>query len=230
MSDFDPEGCLRRYFAMAQERHDLFVNPPGDIYEILLARERIEQAQAETARRRRHEGLPSDDARVGVLAADPYMTIMRDAVRFPDGSLGLYNRILSPPGAAILPLLDTRIVLIHRFRHGTRTWHLEAPRGAFNGEGDEVADARRELVEEIGASPTELIDLGIVHSTTGCIDEYHRLFLARIESIGAPDKHEAITSIRTLPVAEAGQLIASGEITDGPTLALFLRARLLGYL
>ncbi len=154
---------------------------------------------------------------------------MRDAVRFADGSYGLYNRLMVPSGAAILPVLDGAIVLIHRFRHGTRTWHLEAPRGAFSGEGTREEEARRELHEEIGSGAVELIDLGTLHSTTGCLDEEHQLYLARIESIGRPDIHEAITAIRTLPVGETERLIATGAITDGPTLALFLRARLLGY-
>jgi ADP-ribose pyrophosphatase len=229
MSDFDPEGCLRRYFALVGERPGRFTNPPGDIYEILLDPARIEHAQAEAARRRRLEGLPADDTRVGVLAEDPYLMLMRDAVRFADGSYGLYNRLMVPGGAAILPVLDGAIVLIHRFRHGTRTWHLEAPRGSFSGAGTREEEARRELREEIGSSAGKLIDLGTLHSTTGCLDEEHQLYLARIESIGRPDIHEAITAVRTLPVGETERLIATGAITDGPTLALFLRARLLGH-
>lgn len=230
MNDFDREACLERYFALVQERPERFVNPPGDIYEILLDPERIEHARTEAARHRRAEGLPASDTRVGVLAEDPYMTVMRDAVRFADGSYGLYNRLMVPSGAALLPVLDGAIILLYRFRHGTRTWHLEAPRGSFSGVGTHEDEARRELREEIGADAVEVIDLGELHSTTGCLDEAHRLYLARIESIGQPDRHEAITALKTLPIAEAERLMAEGQITDGPTLALFLRGRLRGYL
>ena len=48
--------------------------------------------------------------------------------------------------------------------------------------------------------------------------------------MGTPDKHEAIETIKVLSVPAVERLIAEGEITDGPTLALFLRARLRGYL
>jgi ADP-ribose pyrophosphatase len=58
----------------------------------------------------------------------------------------------------------------------------------------------------------------------------HQLYLARIAGIGTPDKHEAIERIEVLPIAEVERLIADGRITDGPTLALFLRARLRGYI
>jgi ADP-ribose pyrophosphatase len=92
-----------------------------------------------------------------------------------------------------------------------------------------MEEAERELLEEIGSRPTALVDLGQLHSTTGCLDETHQLYLGRIEAVGAADKHEAIETIKVLPVPTVERLIAEGEITDGPTLALFLRARLRGY-
>lgn len=230
MSEFDREGCLQRYFALVREQPERFVNPPGDIYEILLERDRIGHAQAEAARQRRQDAQTVADTRVGVLADDPYLTVLRDAVRFADGTYGLYNRLLVPSGAAVLPILDGAVVLLYRFRHGTRAWHLEAPRGAFSGVSTHDEDARRELLEEIGAETRELIDLGEMHATTGCLDEAHHLYLAHIDAIGLPDRHEAIVDIRTIPVAETERLIASGAITDGPTLALFLRARLRGHI
>jgi len=230
MSEFDRDTCLERYFALVQQRPERFVNPPGEIYEILLDRDRIEHARAEAERRRRHDKQPADDTRVGVLAEDPYLMLMRDAVRFADGSYGLYNRLIVPGGTALLPVLDGAIVLLHRFRHGTRTWHLEAPRGSFAGVGTHEDEARRELREEIGSDAIALVDLGALHSTTGCLDEAHQLYLARINTVGQPDRHEAITALRILAIDEMERLIADGEITDGPTLALFLRARLRGYL
>ncbi len=230
MRDFDPADCMDRYRALVRERPERFTNPDGDIYEILLDEHHIEHARRAALDHRRAEGLPSDDTRVGVLAVDPYLIVMRDAVRFADGTHGLYNRLMVPSGAAILPLLGHSIALLHRFRHGTRRWHIEAPRGSFSGVGTRMEEAKRELLEEIGSAPTEIIDLGQLHSTTGCLDEEHQLYLARIDGIGAPDKHEAIKSIKILPIPTVERLIADGEITDGPTLALFLRARLRGYL
>jgi len=230
MSDFDSADCLQRYLALVHERPDRFTNPDGDIYEILLDPPRIDRARHDAERHRRDERLPAEDTRVGVLAVDPYLIVMRDAVRFADGTYGLYNRLMVPSGAALLPLLGDTIALLHRFRHGTRRWHIEAPRGSFSGVGTRRDEAERELIEEIGARPTELIDLGELHSTTGCLDEEHQLYLARIESLGAADRHEAIESIKLLPIPVVERMIADGEITDGPTLALFLRARLRGYL
>jgi ADP-ribose pyrophosphatase len=230
MPDYDETHALARYFEVVRDRPGEFTNPPGDIYEILLDPARIEHAQSEARAHRMRGGLPHDDIRVGVLAEDPYLLVMRDAVRFADGSYGLYNRLLVPSGAAILPIHDGRIVLLNRFRHGTRMWHLEAPRGSFSGQGTHEDEARRELHEEIGADAGEFIDLGTLHSTTGCLDEAHHLYMARINSLGVPDRHEAIVELCSFTIADTEARIASGEITDGPTLALFLRARLRGHL
>src|SRR4029077_16457446 len=154
---------------LVSRRPERYVNPPGDIYEILLDDDRIQHAQREAIRLREREGLSIDDTRVGVLADDPYLMVTRDAVRFADGSYGLYNRLMVPSGAAILPVLDGRIVLLNRFRHGTRRWHPEAPRRSFSPESSHEEDARRELAEEIGANALEMTDLGFLHSTTGCL-------------------------------------------------------------
>jgi ADP-ribose pyrophosphatase len=229
MNDFDSADCLTRYRALVRDRPECFANPEGDIYQILFDDHLIDRARREARAFREAEGLPTGDTRVGVLADDPYLLVLRDAVRFADGRYGLYNRLIVPAGAAVLPVLDDSIALLHRFRHGTRQWHLEAPRGSFSGIGTRAEEAERELMEEIGVKPQELVDLGELHSTTGVFDELHQLYLARIASVGQPDRHEAIESIKVLPISNVERLIADGTITDGPTLALFLRARLRGY-
>ena len=230
MNAFDVNDCLTRYRRLMARRPDSFVNPSGDIYEILTDEAGIARAQRDAAAARRQLGMSGEDTRVGVLADDPYLLLLRDAVRFADGTFGLYNRVMVPSGAAVLPVMDGRIILIDRFRHGTRQWHLEAPRGSLSGTAPPIDDARRELSEEIGAEAGEVIDLGLYHATTGCLDEAHHLFLGRIARVGALDRHEAIRGLRTLPVHEAEALAADGTITDGPTLALLLRARLRGLL
>ena len=132
------------------------------------------------------------------------------------------------PLVAVLPVLDGRLVLIRRFRHGTRSWLLEAPRGIVEAPATPADDARRELKEEIGASVTALHDLGEFHPSAGVIAESMKLYLAHIDRIGELETHEAITGVEVLTAAQADELIARGEVTDGPTLAAYLRARLRG--
>jgi ADP-ribose pyrophosphatase len=230
MPSFDAADCLRRYRDLVSGQSELFVNPPGLVYEILTAAGEMGEAREAAERSRKLHGLDVEDTRVGVLASDPYATVLREAVRFPDGSLGLYNRLIVPGGVLVLPILRGSIVLIHRFRHGTRRFAYEAPRG-IAGEAESVeTDARRELLEEIGAVAEEIVDLGEVATTSGIVGEVMRLFLARIDSVGAPDRHEAIAGIVCCTIAETEGMIVRGAISDGPTLAAYLRAKLAGLL
>jgi len=220
------EGGRVAYRRLMAARGELFATPPGPALEVLTEESDIRRAQRAARDARRRGGLAADDLRVGVLLHDPYLLVMRDAVRFPDGELGLYNRIITMPNVVILPLLEDRVVLIRRFRHGTRRFHYEAPRGIASGPDRLEEDARRELKEEIGADAVELADLGDLHPYSGICDETMRLYLARIEAVGAPDLHESITRIERFSVSALEEMIRRGTITDAPTLAVVLRARL----
>jgi ADP-ribose pyrophosphatase len=230
MPSFDAADCLRRYRELVTGQAELFLNPPGLVYEILTTAREMSEAQKAAERSRKSHGLDVEDTRVGVLASDPYAMVLREAVRFPDGSFGLYNRLLVPGGVVVLPVLRGSIVLIYRFRHGTRRFAYEAPRG-IAGEAESLeTDARRELLEEIGAVAEELVDLGEIATTSGIVGEVMRLFLARIDRVGVPDRHEAIVDIVCCTIAETEDMILRGAISDGPTLAAYLRAKLAGLL
>ena len=129
MPTFGAADCLRRYRDLVGGQAELFVNPRGLVYEILTAAGEMSEAEEAARHSRKSHGFDIEDTRIGVLASDPYATLLREAVRFPDGSLGLYNRLLVPGGVVVLPVLRDSIVLIHRFRHGTRCFAYEAPRG-----------------------------------------------------------------------------------------------------
>jgi ADP-ribose pyrophosphatase len=146
----------------------------------------------------------------------------------PDGSLGTYVRSLVPatPGVVILPLLANRVVLIRHFRHATRQWHLELPRGFGSPNSTPETDARRELLEEIGAEATELIDLGRLHPDTGMDNSSVCLFAAHVTALGPAGVDEGISDLLTVSSQRLADLIRDGEITDGYTIATYARALL----
>jgi ADP-ribose pyrophosphatase len=222
----------RRYEQLRETRPELFANPAGTIFSILHEPEAVAEAEREAADRLRSAGLPEAWARTGVVYEDAYGLRVRDAVRFPDGALGTYIRDLGPravAGVVVLPVLGGSVVLVDHFRHATRSRHLELPRGA--GESDSPEDdARRELAEEVGADATTLVPLGELHPDTGISASSVAMFYAEIDRIGRPDTGEAIDSIRLVPPDELRDMIRAGAITDGFTLAAYLRAVLLGLL
>ena len=115
-------------------------------------------------------------SQVGIVAEDQYLFWIRDAVLFPSGEKGTYDRILwksaleAPPGVAIFPYLaDRKVVLILNYRHATRSWELELPRGLLK-EGETVRTAAaRELQEETGYHVDDSLLLGTMAVDSGIL-------------------------------------------------------------
>lgn len=225
---------LTTYLSFAAANPALFGNGPNGGIEILLDPADIRRVEIQVAADLAANGLPPAWARVGIVHEDQYSRLVRDAVRFPDGHLGTYIRLVDPAGAApgvvILPLCEERVLLARHYRHATRQWHLEVPRGfGTAGEPSEIG-ARRELREEIGATPTRLIPLGPLHPNTGLDGGHADLFFAETVGYGHTETAAGIAAVVPTPIPALERLIADGDLTDGYTIAAFTRARLRGLL
>lgn len=144
---------------------------------------------------------------VGVVAQDNYWIWLNDACLFPNGKEGVYGRILwvksleSTPGVAVMPIMpDGTIVLNCNFRHATRTWEIELPRGGINKDESIEAAARRETVEETGMVIDSLYLLGELPPDTGISNTVVPIFAAKVVKQETPEREdsEAIEEILTL--------------------------------
>src|SRR5436190_20319445 len=125
--------------------------------------------------------------------------MLPNGVRFPNRALRTYIRFVrnmhSGPSAIVLPLYQGQVLLIRRFRHATRTWHLEIPIGlgvkGLSGE----ENARKELTREIGPTTSRLISIGKLEEGPGSTGNPAELFLAHIEAYRDGNKHEGITEV-----------------------------------
>lgn len=223
----------QEYAELRERKPGHFVNPPDAAIRILHEPAEVaaaEQARAEALRKR---DLPAEWSRVGVVYRDEYGILVRDPVRFADGSLGTYIRSMpgsEADGVVLLPVLDGEVVLVEHFRHAIRCWQLEAPRGFGEAGVPHLEQAARELREEIGAVPTRVVELGTMHPDTGTATDRVHLYLVEIAEFGLPDVREGIRGVRTYPAERVGELIRDGVITDGFTIAAWTRAWLRGLL
>ena len=225
-------STLADYLAFAEAHPTLFENPPGAGYIILLDEVDIKQAEANMSQWLKAKGLPVEWAQVGIVFQDQYGMILRDAVRFPNGLLGTYIRMVGDdtPGIIVLPIYQGQVLLIRHFRHATRTWHLEITRG-FGEKGlSSEENARREVKEEIGASISYLVSLGHVYPDTGAQSEYNDFFYAEVESYGSPEADEAIVELLPTSISEFERMICDNEITDGFTITAYGLAKARGLL
>lgn len=180
----------------------------GEI-EILTASDQILEAEKKTGRK------------VGVVAQDRYWLWINDAVRFPSGSYGVYGRFMwnqtleGPPGVAVLCILpDGKVALNCNYRHATRAWELELPRGgAFTGELL-VDTAKREVLEETGMVVDQLHLLGEMAADTGVTNTVVPIFLAKVVSQeeAAPEDSEAIEGIVSFDLNTLLQGIKQGQL------------------
>jgi len=158
---------------------------------------------------------------VGIVAQDQYWIWINDAVQFPNGKKGIYGRMLwkralqGTAGAAVMPILpDGRIVLNCNFRHATRSWELELPRGGANiGENIEDA-ARREVEEETGMVVGELHSLGDIAPDTGMISSVVPIYLAKVQrqQEATPEESEAIAEILAISPQELKKAFLKGHM------------------
>jgi ADP-ribose pyrophosphatase len=204
---------LAAYNEFRATRPEFFVNPPDAAFEIVF-------------------DLPlQETAGAGLIYRDPYIVLLRDAVRFRNGFVGPYIRMIPAAGeggAAVLPVIDGNVVLVLHERHATRQRHWEIPRGfAAPGEPPEET-ARRETAEEIGIPEPEIIALGSVHPDTGATNVHTRLYLARITGTGRVEAGEGIDTLKQVTPGELDAMLRAGEITDSFTLAAILQARVRG--
>jgi ADP-ribose pyrophosphatase len=220
-----------RYLALLQARPALAKNLPGGI-EIVADPDEIGRIEAAMARRFEAKGLPRAWAQAGLFYEDPYLAVLRDAVIFPDGKPGLYHRAIAhhngPTGVAILARYRGDFILLRHFRHPSRTWHLEIPRGAVGvGEKPEHM-VQVEISEEIGGTITSVTQLGQLQGASAFMSHRAVLFYAEIAEIGTPALGEGIAEIVLVPPDGLERMILEDQITDAPTIAAAYHARLRG--
>lgn len=226
MKDFSSDDMLARYRRTLSEKPDLARNPPGAAIELLTGDHDIALVQEEVRRTRGGRGLDTTDLRVGTLAADPYLVLLRDAVRFADGSYGLYNRIVEAPTVAVLPVCDGKPVLIRIFRHAVRAWSIEFPRGSVDAGESVDTTLRREIREEIGAKVMNWQHLGDFSPGGSTIAAISHLCFATVDAIGSVDAAEGIAEAFAVTIDQLEMMIRTAQIIDGFSISLFARARL----
>lgn len=230
MTDAFNIDYLQRLAGDARRRGDY---SKGEI-EIVADSETIAAIVEERRRALESQGHSAEGARLGILVEDEYVLVVRDPVRFPSGKLGTYLRIIERPaldgaaGVVLLPVRDDVIFLREVFRHATRRWELELPRG-FRRPGESLAeDVARELAEEIGLAARETLPLGTIASNTGLLAGTAEAFMVRLgtgEPQPHPEREEAFGAIVTLTAAQLLDKVRTGTIRDGYTLSALLLAQ-----
>jgi len=163
------------------------------------------------------------------LYADEFAEVWVDEVSRPDGEPARRVTMRMKPGVAVLALDGEGFArLVRTFRYAVGRECVEVVQGGAEEGEEPEASARRELKEELGIEAEEWADLGLVDAITSQVYSPARLFLARGLKFGESDT-EGAESLAPVKVEfdEAVRMVMDGEITQGISCALILKARLL---
>ncbi|HSU73316.1 MAG TPA: NUDIX hydrolase [Terrabacter sp.] len=162
---------------------------------------------------------------------NPWIRVQEDTVTRPDGTDGIYGvvEVRRPAVFVVAVTDDDEIVLVRVDRH-TVGLSLEVPAGGTDGE-DPLEAARRELAEEAGLVAAHWQQVGTMNALNGICRAPEVVFLATGLSQAAVDDEaaraeEGIGEVRRVPVPEVLDLVRSGGIHDGETVAALLFALL----
>ena len=154
--------------------------------------------------------------------------LYKDEVLLPNGKTSVREHIKHVGAVCILPLTDGgEVVLERQFRYPFHEVITEIPAGKLDSPDEDVREAAlRELREETGIVPRELIDLGEYYGSPAILGERIRMFLARGLTLGAQELDEdEFLEVFTLPLDKAVEMVMANEIPDGKTQLAILKTK-----
>lgn len=155
-------------------------------------------------------------------------SIREDQIIRPDGTDGVFYVMDRAPVVVMIPLTkENEVYLIRINRYTTRKTHWELPAGSSDKQ-DELVAAKRELKEETGLISKDWIKVGELEVAPGMTGQIAHVFVARnVESTSENDQEEEnIDKMQKFPFKKILEMIESGEIVNGPSIAAIMSAEL----
>jgi 8-oxo-dGTP pyrophosphatase MutT (NUDIX family) len=151
---------------------------------------------------------------------NPHIRLSVASVELPDGER-FDQYVFRMPRCAMTAVLDDseqNILLIWRHRFIIGQWNWEVPGGYADPGEDGLSAAAREVEEETGWRPRNLRFLLTFQPAVGSADAPQDLYLAHgADLVGRPESDEA-EAVRWVSLAEAQQMITSGQIVGAATV------------
>ncbi len=147
------------------------------------------------------------------------ITLQVDQVKLPGGKITSREIVRHPGAAAVIALLDGKLLTVGQYRKPMDKYQVEIPAGKLDPGEDPAACAARELREETGVSASEMKLVDAFYTSPGFADEKVYLYAAEGLSQGEsqPDDDEEL-HVEALTMEQAEAYIREGVIGDAKTL------------
>jgi ADP-ribose pyrophosphatase len=162
--------------------------------------------------------------------AGPVFDLVDEQIRLPNGTTVHHLTVRHPGAVVIIPRqADGTLLVIRQYRHSVRQTLLEFPAGTRHPGEAPLACARREIAEEVGHVAYTWESVGEFHPAPGFCNEVQYGFVATdLQPCKATRDADELIEVLSMPSAQIEQAIRSGIMTDGKSIALYLRAKLRG--
>lgn len=164
---------------------------------------------------------------------NPWINVREDAVINPAGGNGIYGVVsFKNKALGIIPIDDNGYTyLVGQYRYTLNEYSWEIPEGGGPMHEEPLEAAKRELREETGFTASHWELLSRIHTSNSVTDEEGFLYLATglLAGESEPEETEEL-AVKKVHMTEAVDMVMTGKITDGMSMAsILMAARKLGY-
>nr|WP_308640010.1 NUDIX hydrolase [Paenibacillus silvisoli] len=147
------------------------------------------------------------------------ISLQVDTVELPDGKTATREIVRHPGAAAVLALLDDRMLVVEQYRKPMEKFQVEIPAGKLDAGEDPMTAAARELEEETGYRAGKLRPLSAFYTSPGFADEKLYVYLAEdlVKGESAPDEDEYL-AVEAITFEQAQQYMKEERISDAKTI------------
>ena len=148
--------------------------------------------------------------------------VSKDTVLCPNGNTSIREIVHHRGGVAILFKLNDKFVLEKQYRYAFNEEIIEIPAGKLEEGEIPLPAAEREMLEETGYRPLEMVYLGDMYPTVGYSKEVIHIYYC--DKAKKEERHldnDECIDLFTLSLEEVDQLIIENKIKDSKTLAAF---------
>jgi ADP-ribose pyrophosphatase len=186
---------------------------------------------ADELRARKRGERPAEMLGSRELYEGKIITLNRDTVRLPDGTVAEMDIARHPGASAVVPFMsgplgdEPQILLIRQYRFAAGGYIYEIPAGRLDPDEKPIDCAARELKEETGCTADHMEPLTTILTTPGFTDEVIHIFMATGLTHGQHHREaDEFVELVIMRLSEALERVSSGEITDAKTVLSLLFA------
>ena len=159
-----------------------------------------------------------------IVYQNRWMRVREDKIIRENGSDGIYGVVEKKDFATIVPIINSKMILVEQYRYPIAARYWEFPQGSW--EDMEITPenlARAELKEETGYIANKIEKIGHLYVACGYSNQGYSIFVARelVQTQTNLDPEEVGLVAKEFDITSVEHMILENKIKDAATVAAF---------